>query len=322
MKKRLLASLLSLAMVLTLLPVTALAAGEDDTPQEPTSTTEDAIAEIKVDETTTQYTSAEAFRTAVAGLNGKTAIITLLDDVALTEGSSISQKKLSIPAGSNVTLDLNGSTLTVGYRVEVKGNLTVQGEGTVASAASSTSTTYSVFYVYNDGELVLSNGTVNAAKDGAGYALYTQTAANASVSGGVLNGQIDANAGTLDITGGKFTADISPYLGAGKSAATGTDGYYSVSETQLSDDTAAARIGNSEYYATVAGALAAAKDNDTITVLKGTTEITGITCSGTNVTLDLNGKTVDMGSKKITVSGGLTIKDSIARRKSPPTGWI
>ena len=127
MKKRLLASLLSLALVLTLLPVTALAAGEGDTPQEPTSTPEDAIAVIKVDETTTKYTSAEAFRTAVAGLNDKTATITLLDDVALTEGSSISQKKLSIPAGSNVTLDLSRSTLTVGYRVEVKGDLTVQG---------------------------------------------------------------------------------------------------------------------------------------------------------------------------------------------------
>ena len=316
MKKRLLASLLSLALVLTLLPVTALAAGEGDTPQEPTSTTEDAIAEIKVGGQTTQYTSAEAFRTAVADLNGE-ATVKLLSNVALTEGSS-TNKKLTFPAGSNVTLDLNESTLAVGYRVEVKGNLTVQGEGIVASAASSTSTTYAVFYVYNGGELVLSNGTVNAAKDGTGYVLYTQAAANASVSGGILNGQIDANAGTLDITGGKFTADISPYLGAGKYAAKDTDGYYSISSDTLNDNDAAAQIVTGDtaaYYATVVGALAAAKHNDTITVLKGTTEITGITCSGTNVTLDLNGKTVDMGSKKITVSGGLTIKDGVGSGK-------
>ena len=314
MKKRLLAIAMTLAMTLSLLPVTALAAGEGDTPQEPTPTTEDAIAQITVGDEITEYTTAEAFRTAVADLNSE-ATVKLLSDVALTEGSSISQKKLSIPAGSNVTLDLSGNTLTVGYRVEVKGNLTVQGEGTVASAASSTSTAYAVFYVYNDGELVLSNGTVNAAKNGAGYALYTQTAANASVSGGVLNGQIDANAGTLSITDGKFTADISPYLGAGKSAATGTDGYYSVSETQLSDDTAAAGIGDSKYYATVAGALAAAEENETVTVLNDTTETTGITCSGNNVTLDLNGKAVNMGEKKITVSGGLTIKDSAGSGK-------
>lgn len=316
MKKRLLSSLLSLAMVLTLLPVTALAAGEGDTPQEPTSTTEDAIAEIEVDATTTQYTSAEAFRTAVADLNSE-ATVKLLSDVALTEGSSISQKKLSIPAGSNVTLDLSGNTLTVGYRVEVKGNLTVQGEGTVASAASSTSTAYAVFYVYNDGELVLSNGTVNAAKNGAGYALYTQTAANASVSGGVLKGQIDANAGTLSIMGGQFTADISPYLGANKAVAQNGE-YYSISETELTANTAAAGIGDSKYYATVAGALAAAEENETVTVLNDTTETTGITCSGNNVTLDLNGKTVNMDSKKITVSGGLTIKDS----GSQPNGTI
>ena len=322
MKKRLLASLLSLALVLTLLPVTALAAGEGDTPQEPTSTPEDAIAVIKVDETTTKYTSAEAFRTAVAGLNDKTATITLLDDVALTEGSSISQKKLSIPAGSNVTLDLSRSTLTVGYRVEVKGDLTVQGGGTIISDAAYLTAPYAVFYLYSSGTLALNNVTVNAKeKDGStGFVLYVPATASTSVSGGVLNGQIDANAGTLDITGGKFTADISPYLGAGKSAATGTDGYYSISSDTLTANDAAARIGDSKYYATVAGALAAAEENETITVLNDTTETTGITCSGNNVTLDLNGKTVDMGSKKITVSGGLTIKDSSSQSNGTITG--
>lgn len=318
MKKRLLASLLSLAMVLTLLPVSALAAGEGDTPQEPTSTTEDAIAEIKVGGQTTKYTSAEAFRTAVADLNGE-ATVKLLSNVALTEGSS-TNKKLTFPAGRNVTLNLNGKALTVGYRIEVKGNLTVQGGGTIVSAAAYLTAPYAVFYLYSSGTLALNNVTVNAKEeDGStGFVLYVPAATNASVSGGVLNGQIDANAGTLSITGGKFTADISPYLEAGQSAANDTDGYYSISNTTLNADDAAAQIGTGDtaaYYATVVGALAAAKNNDTITVLKGTTEITGITCSGTNVTLDLNGKTVDMGSKKITVSGGLTIKDGVGSGK-------
>ena len=318
MKKRLLASLLSLAMVLTLLPVSALAAGEGDTPQEPTSTTEDAIAEIKVGGQTTKYTSAEAFRTAVADLNGE-ATVKLLSNVALTEGSS-TNKKLTFPAGSNVTLNLNGKALTVGYRIEVKGNLTVQGGGTIVSAAAYLTAPYAVFYLYSSGTLALNNVTVNAKEeDGStGFVLYVPAATNASVSGGVLNGQIDANAGTLSITDGKFTADISPYLEAGQSAANDTDGYYSISNTTLNADDAAAQIGTGDtaaYYATVVGALAAAKNNDTITVLKGTTEITGITCSGTNVTLDLNGKTVDMGSKKITVSGGLMIKDSVGSGK-------
>lgn len=316
MKKRLLASLLSLAMVLTLLPVSALAAGEGDTPQEPTSTTEDAIAEIKVGGQTTKYTSAEAFRTAVADLNGE-ATVKLLSNVALTEGSS-TNKKLTFPAGSNVTLDLNEKALTVGYRIEVKGELTVQGTGTIKSASSTANTTYAVFYIYNGGELVLNNGTVNAAKDGTGYVLYTQAAANASVSGGILNGQIDANAGTLSITGGKFTADISPYLGAGKYAAKDTDGYYSISSDTLNDNDAAAQIVTGDtaaYYETVVGALAAAEGNETVTVLNDTTETAAVTCSGTNVTLDLNGKTVDMGEKKITVSGGLMIKDSVGSGK-------
>ena len=316
MKKRLLASLLSLAMVLTLLPVTALAAGEDDTPQEPTSTTEDAIAEITVGQQTTQYFDEDAFEAAAEALTGD-ATIKLLQNVEIT-GTKTADK--FVFAGSNIVLNLDGHTLSVEYRIDVKGKLTIQGTGTIKSAAKYTSTAYAVFYVYNDGELVLSNGTVNAAKDGAGYALYTQTAANASVSGGVLNGQIDANAGTLSITGGQFTADISPYLGASKSAATGTDGYYSISSDTLTANDAAARIGDSEYYATVAGALAAAEENETVTVLNDTTETTGITCSGENVTLDLNGKTVDMGSKKITVSGGLTIKDSGSQFNGTITG--
>lgn len=317
MKKRLLASLLSLAMVLTLLPVTALAAGEGDTPQEPTPTTKDAIAQITVGGQTTTYTSAEAFRTAVAGLNGKTATITLLDDVALTEGSS-TNKKLTFPAGSNVTLDLDGKTLTVGQRIEVKGDLTVDGNGTIASVSTSSTSYYAVFYVSADGKLALKSGTVNAAEGG--YTLNVLSGATASVEGGTLKGKINASVGTLKITGGRFATDISPYLGAGKSAAKGTDGYYSVSETQLSDDTAAARIGDSEYYATVVGALAAAEENETVTVLKNTTESAGVTYTGTGVTLDLNGKTVDMGEKKITVSGGLTIKDNSSQSNGTITG--
>ena len=164
MKRRILSIVMAIAMTISLMAVPAFAAEGDGTGN--------AVAQITVGETTTQYTTVEEFRTAVSKLTGE-ATITLLSDVALTEGTSVSAatKKLTIPAGSNVTLNLNKHTLTVGYRIEVKGNLTVQGGGTIVSAAAYLTNKYAVFYVYNGGELVLNNGAVNAAKDGAGYAL-------------------------------------------------------------------------------------------------------------------------------------------------------
>lgn len=314
MKKRLLSSLLSLAMVLTLLPVTALAEGDGDTLQEPTPTTKDAIAQITVGDETTEYFDEDSFEAAAETLTN-VATVKLLQNVEIN-GSETADKRLVFPAGSNITLDLNGKTLTVGQRIEVKGDLTVDGNGTIASVSTSSTSYYAVFYVSADGKLALKSGTVNAAEGG--YTLNVLSGATASVEGGILKGKINASVGTLKITGGQFATDISPYLGAGQGAVQ-ENGYYSVSKTALTADTAAAEI-NGTYYATVVGALAAAGENETVTVLNDTTETAAVTCSGTNVTLDLNGKTVNMDSKKITVSGGLTIKDSSSQSNGTITG--
>ena len=222
MKRRILSIVMAIAMTISLMAVPAFAAeGDGDTGNTP-STETTYVAKIG----DTKYATLQAAVNA-APTNGTATTITLLSDVALTEGTSVSAatKKLTIPAGSNVTLDLNEHTLTVGYRIEVKGDLTVQGGGTIVSAAAYLTAPYAVFYLYSSGTLALNNVTVNAKEeDGStGFVLYVPATASASVSGGVLNGQIDANAGTLDITGGKFTADISPYLEAGQSAANDTD---------------------------------------------------------------------------------------------------
>ena len=304
MKKRLLSSLLSLAMVLTLLPVTALAAGEGDTPQEPTSTTEDAIAQITVGDRTTKYSDEDSFEAAAETLTNA-AIVKLLQDVEIN-GSETADKRLVFPAGSNITLDLNGKTLTVGQRIEVKGDLTVDGNGTIASVSTSSTSYYAVFYVSADGKLALKSGTVNAAEGG--YTLNVLSGATASVEGGILKGKINASVGTLKITGGQFATDISPYLGAGQGTVQ-ENGYYSVSETSLTAETAVAQIENGEYYASVVGALAAAEDNETVTVLKNATESAGVTYTGTGVMLDLNGFTVDMGGSYLNIKGSLTLTD-------------
>ena len=299
MKRRILSIVMAIAMTISLMAVPAFAAEGDGTGN--------AVAQITVGETTTPYNTAEAFRTAVSKLTGE-ATITLLSDVALTEGTSVSAatKKLTIPEESNVTLDLNGKTLTVGYRIEVKGNLTVDGNGTIASVSTSSTSSYAVFYVSADGKLALKSGTVNAAEGG--YTLNVLSGATASVEGGILTGKINASVGTLKITGGQFATDISPYLGAGQGTVQ-ENGYYSVSETSLTAETAVAQIEDGEYYASVVGALAAAEDNETVTVLKNATESAGVTYTGTGVALDLNGFTVDMGASYLNIKGSLTLKD-------------
>lgn len=312
MKKRLLSSLLSLAMVLTLLPVSALAAEGETT-----------VALITED--TTELTSGE---------------YSLENDVTL-------KNTLTVPAGTTVTLDLNGHTLTganKSYPVEIaaNGSLTIKNSSTKNQGLLTSNQTYTV---ENYGTLTLESGTIQSTKDSvsaaAVYNRYSSTKGSgvlhmsggtlnatkgcalkiistiqkdSDIFGGTLSGTVDAPVGKLRITGGKFIADISPYLGAGQGTVQ-ENGYYSVSETSLTAETAVAQIEDGEYYASVVGALAAAEDNKTVTVLKNATESAGVTYTGTGVMLDLNGKTVDMGSKKITVSGRLTIKDSAGSGK-------
>lgn len=294
MKKRVFAVLLTLIIAATLLTVSAMADGD--------------VAEITTGEQTTTYSTPEAFKDAVSALSGE-AEIKLLQDIFIP-GSRVTQQKLTIPADATVTLDLNGKTLSVAYMVEIKGDLTVKdgstsGDGKIVSTATSTASSYAPINVKSSGNLTFESGTVTGS-DG-GYALSVSSSAEAEISGGTWSGSISAAANDLAITGGNFTYDISPYVEVNKKVVL-TDGYYSINGTLTETDAAAKIDGN--YYASVVSALKNATEGSTVTVLKNTYESGAVIVSANNVTLDLNGNTVNMGGNKLTVSssGSLTIK--------------
>ena len=93
----------------------------------------------------------------------------------------------------------------------------------------------------------------------------------------------ESNKGNAVVTGGKFDADISAYV---------PDGYIYNSETktveQLTVNNAVAKIEDIPYK-TLAAAISAAGDGNTVTLLKDVTEKVSIS---KNLVLDLNGKTL------------------------------
>ncbi len=126
------------------------------------------------------------------------------------------------------------------------------------------------------------------------YDSDANTVGNLTISGGEFKRASDtqemivdhydaSNSGTAAVTGGKFDADISAYV---------PDGYIYNSETktveQLTVNNAVAKIEDTPYK-TLAAAISAAGDGNTVTLLKDVTEKVSIS---KNLVLDLNGKTL------------------------------
>ncbi|MCI7472889.1 MAG: hypothetical protein MSB10_04325, partial [Clostridiales bacterium] len=161
MKRKMLSAVIALAMILSLLPVTALAA---------------------------DVNSAEAFQNALnAG-----------GDVKLTENVS---GDFVVPAGSSVTLDLNGKTITndSGHTITVKygGSLTVTGAGTVDNV------THAKAAIWNEGTVIL---------DGGNYTRSKENGTSAEDAGGnsfyvlVNHGSMTVNDGVSVTQNGQFSS--------------------------------------------------------------------------------------------------------------------
>ena len=144
--------------------------------------------------------------------------------------------------------------------------------------------------VQNNNIAEISGGTFDAG-DGF-YALQnrnfngTMNKGNLTVTGGEFKGNVYATEGaTTDIRGGKFTANVKAYIPSDYvQSADGT-------VAPLGESTAAAKIGDT-YYATLAAAIDAAKDGETVVMVNDTTVSEEIDFSGKKITLDLNGKTI------------------------------
>lgn len=129
-------------------------------------------------------------------------------------------KTIKVPTGVEVVLDLNGKTLTLAndeettadkgyayYGIDVRGLLTINGDGTVAIPGS-----YGL-QAYGDGsKIIINGGTFNHTAEDATYLLFSYT--DLIVNGGVFNAKysaVNSYKGTLKITGGKFVG-VDPEL--------------------------------------------------------------------------------------------------------------
>ena len=212
MKKRVLAIAMSLAMTLSLLPVSALATETGETPEEETSTVnsiqetnssenaenqdQELTADVEIDEDTqvTEGDSVENFVAKIGDMPYATlqgaidaasdnATIVLQDDVVLDTCITISK---------TITLDLAGNTISNTkavwdnedkiwslVRVEENGNLTLTGDGTLRALENDC---YAVDIV-DGGQCTIENGTYV----GNIHAVY------------VFNGSLIVNGGTFSV---------------------------------------------------------------------------------------------------------------------------
>lgn len=156
------------------------------------------------------------------------------------------------------------------------------------------------------------------------YDSDANTVGNLTISGGEFKRASDtqemivdhydaSNSGTATVTGGKFDADISKYIP--------TDYVQSADGTveKLGETNAVAKVGGT-YYKTLADAVAAAQDGDTITLLKDA-ELTSTLNLAKNITIDGQGKYTIKAANSFTVgsdnktycvlyvSGEVTLKD-------------
>lgn len=333
MKKRLIACLMCLCMLVGLLPTAAFASGG-------------TVATVDGKE----YTD---LQTAIDAASGKTVV--LKDNVVLTAESAGSKAK-PIVVSSEVTLDMNGKTISnasdiwVDTKEEDKwslisvqkgGDLTITGNGTLKAKADDC---YAVDLQY-DGKCTIENGTFV----GNISAVYVHDG-HLTVNGGDFSIQqladgengyrhtlncLDANyknkTATITVTGGTFK-NFNPENNLAEGAGTNfcAEGYLAtkrgeVDATYYDVVPAVVKVGDKEnaiYYLTLAEAITHAKTGETIQLLQGVTLESNAYFKGDEsgqprtLILDLGGHTLsgpDYDSMLIQNEENLTVQNGTIR---------
>ena len=303
MKKRLLSAFLAVMMVLTMAPV-AFAAD----------------------------TSVDSYDSLVEAINNAAdgATITLSGDIDVQQ-TLVVTKKLTLNLAEHklyntkdlwdVPTDNNWSLISV----RENGDLTITGNGTLEAKEDDC---YAVDIQDADAKVTIENGTfignitavyVHPGKlviKGGSYSIKQLNSNNVQDSYGLTINckDEDYRDGTAQvlITGGTFN-HFNPVNNAAEGTGTNfaTSGYETAEETdgsytvQVKSDNAA--VIDDVQYATLADAVAAANNGDTVTLLKNTVEDVVIP-AGKTITLDLNGKKLtNVASHTIFNKGTLTI---------------
>ena len=318
MKRRLLAILLSLTLMLSLVP-TAWAKGTESGDQ-PTLQSDEAqlMEENNAD--------AQAKLTAAGGALAS-GTYTLSDDITLTGAN------LTIPANSVVVLDLNGHTLKgtgTGSVIVVLGELTVKdssgnnsgkitggNDAKTDTSVNSNACNGGAIYVGENAKLTMTSGTITGNKAFNGGGIYMGKAAVVVITGGEISnnkslrdgggggGAIYAygEGGSLNIEGCKLKNNTAVYQGG----AIFTDGptYVGV-DTEISGNSAAhgGGICANDYLKITGGVIS----NNTATAGNGTTAGKPIYGGGVLV----NGATLDL-------EGGVISYNKVEKSETLPT---
>lgn len=240
-------------------------------------------------------------------------------------------------AGGYSSMIRNGGDATADCNLTIRGGNFVGGVNTVKNdsfgvltinGGNFSNTAQYVIMNWNKAEITAGTfqtlDTASAVLFTSAYDADANTIGKLSISGGEFKHASDtqemivdhydaSNSGTAAVTGGRFDADISAYV---------PNGYIQnengAVET-LGETNAVAKVGGT-YYKTLADAVAAAQDGDTITLLKDA-ELTSTLNLAKNITIDGQGKYTIKAANSFTVgsdnktycvlyvSGEVTLKD-------------
>lgn len=212
MKKRVLAIAMTLAMTLSLLPVSALATETGETPEEETSPVnsiqetnssekaenqdQELTADVEIDEDT-QVTVGDSVENPVATI-GETGYKTLAEAIekAPAEATIQMQQDTTLEDAVNITkditLDLNGKTITSdssarwAFAVGTSGVTFTIDDTATGGTIKSARTDNSNVIVVSAGNLVVKNGTL----ENNWYVVYVSQSGTATIEGGTLKSKV------------------------------------------------------------------------------------------------------------------------------------
>lgn len=195
----------------------------------------------------------------------------------------------------NCVMNAAGGITLSGYNSAFTGSLTCQDGWSITISSGVTAKLSNVnCYELQIGSTASTTGPVSTVtlKGGSVCKITVANKNSLTIEGGVYTGAVDVKeGGTLSISGGTFSSDVSAYL---------ADGYTYDTETgtvkpDTTEPTGVAKIGN-VYYETLEAAIEATKTGDTVTLLQnvdlGTSSIQFYNSGVENLTFDLDGHTI------------------------------
>ena len=248
---------------------------------------------------------------AVQGLTSNSNVNIVNSNITSTDGLGI-----YYPPKSG-TLTISDSEITGVTGIVVKGsNLVVNGEKTIISGTGPNVDPETYYTGATDGSSTLTE---------TGDAVYVESGYNdrdisVSISGGhlnsknakavrmfVKNGENTSAKREISVTGGTFSSDVSAYVAKG----------YVQNENgtveQLGETNAVAKIDDT-YYKTLADAVAAVQNGDTITLLKDVDLGNTVTVANKTVTLNMAGKTIyntkDLWDSKLNAWSLISVREN------------